>query len=85
MLAVIALYSKTGGKNGKHSSVSESLKISAISYMGVQVFEYMYARQFHCASRHCNLSNTSISNAPINQFSDAPRLQGNLSATGLYS
>ena len=43
---VLALYSKTGGKNGKHSSVSESSNISAISYMAVQVFEHMYARQF---------------------------------------
>jgi len=32
ILAVIALYSKTGGKNGKHSSVSESSNISAISF-----------------------------------------------------
>jgi hypothetical protein len=37
---------KTEGKNSKHSSVSKSSKIAAISYMGVQVFEYMYARQF---------------------------------------
>jgi hypothetical protein len=44
--AVLALYSKTGGKNGKHSSVSESSNISAVSYMAVQVFEPMYARQF---------------------------------------
>ncbi|KAF8161506.1 hypothetical protein B0H34DRAFT_767051 [Crassisporium funariophilum] len=43
---VIALYSKTGGKNGKHSSVTESSNISAISYLAVQVFEHMYAQQF---------------------------------------
>jgi hypothetical protein len=31
---------KTGSKNGKHSSISESSKFSAISYMmAVQVFE----------------------------------------------
>jgi hypothetical protein len=45
----IALYSKTGGKNGKHSSVtvSDSSNISAsISYMAVQVFEHMHAQQF---------------------------------------
>jgi len=41
--AVLALYSKTGGKNGKHSSVSESSNVAAISYMAVQVFEHMYA------------------------------------------
>ena len=44
--AVLALYSKTGGKNGKHSSVSESSNVAAISYMAVQVFEHMYAQQF---------------------------------------
>ena len=43
---VIALYSKTGGKNGKHSSVSESSNISALSYLAVQAFEHMYAQQF---------------------------------------
>ncbi|KAF8150905.1 hypothetical protein B0H34DRAFT_156021 [Crassisporium funariophilum] len=43
---VIALYSKTGGKNGKHSSVTESSNISAISYLAVQVFKHMYAQQF---------------------------------------
>src|SRR3984885_8270553 len=31
---------------GKHSSISELSKILAISYVVVQVFEYMYARQF---------------------------------------
>ena len=46
VLTVIGLYSKTGGKNGKHSSVGESSNISAISYLAVQVLEHMYARQF---------------------------------------
>ena len=44
-LTVLALYSKSG-KKGKHSSVSESSNISAVSYMAVQVFKPMYARQF---------------------------------------
>ncbi|KAF8167513.1 hypothetical protein B0H34DRAFT_854442 [Crassisporium funariophilum] len=43
---VIALYSKTGGKNGKHSWINESSTIAAISYMAVQVFEHMHAQQF---------------------------------------
>jgi len=33
-------------QNGKHSSVSKSSNISTISYLAVQVFEHMYARQF---------------------------------------
>ncbi|KAF8224221.1 hypothetical protein L208DRAFT_1075266, partial [Tricholoma matsutake] len=43
---VTALYSKTGGKNGKHESVSDSSNICAVSNVAVQIFEYMYGRQF---------------------------------------
>ena len=39
---VIAIYAKTGGKNGKHSAVSESSSISAVSYLGLQIFEFTY-------------------------------------------
>ena len=41
IFVVVGLYSKTGGKNGKHGSVSESSNISAISYMAVQAFEHI--------------------------------------------
>ncbi|KAF8224683.1 hypothetical protein L208DRAFT_1309777, partial [Tricholoma matsutake] len=43
---VIALYSKTGSKNGKHAAVTDASNIFAISYMAVQVFEHMHGRQF---------------------------------------
>ncbi|GLB37771.1 hypothetical protein LshimejAT787_0408220 [Lyophyllum shimeji] len=43
---VIVVYSKTGGKNGKHASVTDSSMISAVSYVGLQVFEFAYAREF---------------------------------------
>lgn len=36
---VCALYSKSGGKNGRYSSVTEKWNISAVSYLVVQVFE----------------------------------------------
>jgi hypothetical protein len=42
----LVLTTQQNGKNGKHSSVSESSNISAVSYMAIQVFEPMYARQF---------------------------------------
>jgi hypothetical protein len=45
-LLVIIFYSKTGGKNGKHCSITESSNISAISYIAVQLFEFMHGRQF---------------------------------------
>ena len=47
VLSVVALYSKTGGKNGKHTAVTDSSNISAVSYIGVQVFKHMYGHQFH--------------------------------------
>jgi len=43
---VVALYSKTGGKNSKHESVSDSSNICAVSNVAVQLFEYMHGRQF---------------------------------------
>lgn len=45
-LIVVALYSKTGGKNGKHSAITESSTITAISYLGVQLYQYRLGRQF---------------------------------------
>ena len=43
---VIAIYSKTGGKNGKHAGVTDASNISAVSYLAVQVFEHMHGRIF---------------------------------------
>ncbi|KAF8232513.1 hypothetical protein L208DRAFT_1064247, partial [Tricholoma matsutake] len=43
---VIAIYSKSGGKHGKHEAVSDSSNISAVSHVCVQVFEHMFGRQF---------------------------------------
>lgn len=45
-IVVIAFYSKTGGKHGKHGSITESSNISAVSYIAVQLFEFMHGRQF---------------------------------------
>ncbi|KAF8224302.1 hypothetical protein L208DRAFT_1065065, partial [Tricholoma matsutake] len=44
---VIALYSKTGGRNSKHESVSDTLNICAVSNIAVQVFKHMHTCQFH--------------------------------------
>ncbi|KAJ6618077.1 hypothetical protein B0H10DRAFT_2379381 [Mycena sp. CBHHK59/15] len=43
---VETLYTKGGGKNGKHGAVTQHHNISAFSYIGVQVFELAHARQF---------------------------------------
>ena len=46
VLLVLAIYSKSGGKNGKHSSIMKSSNISAVSYFVLQVFEQMVTQQF---------------------------------------
>jgi len=40
------LYSKTGGKNGKHADITESSSISVVSYLAVQVLHHNVSRQF---------------------------------------
>jgi uncharacterized membrane protein len=40
------LYSKAGGKDGKHADKTESSNITAVSYLAVQVFQHNVARQF---------------------------------------
>jgi uncharacterized membrane-anchored protein len=41
------MYSKTGGKNGKHSAITELSSIAAVSYFSVQLFRYRTGGQFH--------------------------------------
>lgn len=43
---VISLYSKTGGRYGKHGDIAASSDISAISNAGLQVFEHTFRRAF---------------------------------------
>ncbi|KAJ7488491.1 hypothetical protein B0H11DRAFT_1686209, partial [Mycena galericulata] len=49
---------KGGGKNGKHGAVTEHHNISAFSYIGVQVFELVHARQFRAIPRATSLLQT---------------------------
>lgn len=53
---VLGLYSKSGGKNGKHCWASDSSNISALSYIPVQLFEPMerVSRQFRHVARSCS-------------------------------
>ena len=50
--------------------------------MAGHVFEHVCSL---CDGFHGNLSNVSITTTLVGPFSGAPRLQGTLSATGLYS
>ncbi|KAJ3819239.1 hypothetical protein F5880DRAFT_1616648 [Lentinula raphanica] len=43
---VITMYSKTGGKNGKHAAVPSVSNIAALSYIAIQLFEHMHMGQF---------------------------------------
>jgi hypothetical protein len=52
---VVSIFSKTGGKNGKHAWILSALNITMVSYIPVQVFEHMHNCQFcavHCAFQH---------------------------------
>ena len=41
-----SIYAKTGCKNGRHSDVTDSSNIMAISYIAAQVFEHQLGTQF---------------------------------------
>ncbi|KAJ3765163.1 hypothetical protein FB446DRAFT_795330 [Lentinula raphanica] len=43
---VEAMYTKGGGKNGKHSSVTRAENIAALSYIGLQLFQHIHASTF---------------------------------------
>ncbi|TFY73791.1 hypothetical protein EWM64_g10221 [Hericium alpestre] len=43
---VIALYSKSNGRYGKHCSVQQASNIAGLSYVAIQAFQYIRARQF---------------------------------------
>ena len=44
--AVLAFYCQTGGQNGTHEWKSDTTNIGAVSYIAMQVYEYVYHRTF---------------------------------------
>ena len=53
---MVCLYSKSGGQGGKHSAVADSSSVTALSHIGVQVFEHSHSRWFtHIPSRTARL------------------------------
>ncbi|KAF9526711.1 hypothetical protein CPB83DRAFT_857329 [Crepidotus variabilis] len=40
------MYSKSGGKNGKHGDITKSSSISAVSFLAVQIFQPGLTRNF---------------------------------------
>ncbi|KIJ59917.1 hypothetical protein HYDPIDRAFT_170487 [Hydnomerulius pinastri MD-312] len=47
---VIALYSKGGGKNGKHGAALKADHIAALSYVGVQVYQQYFRQTFRAVT-----------------------------------
>ncbi|RXW12721.1 hypothetical protein EST38_g13134 [Candolleomyces aberdarensis] len=43
---ILTLYSRTGSKNGKHTAITDSPSVSAVSYIGLQIFEHHHASHF---------------------------------------
>lgn len=43
---MLAIYSKTAGKGGKHASIDTASNIAATSYISVQLFEHTFGNQF---------------------------------------
>ena len=69
MKAVVCLYSKSGGKSGKHNAVTDSSDITALSYIGVQVFEHSHSKWFtHIPSKTAQLQTRQFALLPPMYF-----------------
>jgi hypothetical protein len=66
-LIVLSVYSKTGGKNGKHAWVETVESIGSVSYLAVQVWQYSHGKSFR--TQHMR---TSGVNFHIRRFAHLP-------------
>jgi len=55
---VLSIYSKSGGKNGKHGWVAQVTSIASASNLAVQLFQPMFRHQFRI--QHTNISNSLV-------------------------
>jgi hypothetical protein len=53
-ISVLSIYTKLGGKNGKHCWVGETSSITAVSHMPIQLFKYIISRHFHPVPQFMN-------------------------------
>ncbi|KAK1222121.1 hypothetical protein PQX77_015048 [Marasmius sp. AFHP31] len=65
---VLALYEKTGGKNGRYASVTQTSNITAAAYIDLQVFERGAGRRF------TNVTSSTVMFG-VNQFIKIPSQQ----------
>jgi hypothetical protein len=63
--AVLSIYTKSGGKNGKHGWVQEVSSIAAVSYTPVQIFENLIGRHFRAVPQ-------ALTWLQVNQFALMP-------------
>ncbi|KAJ7263477.1 hypothetical protein C8J57DRAFT_1070505 [Mycena rebaudengoi] len=68
MFSVFQLYSKGGGKNGRHKPVTESPMITAISYLSVEVFENHHATVFSIPTATSFLRTKQFAHIPSNNL-----------------
>ncbi|KAF8905727.1 hypothetical protein CPB84DRAFT_1823080 [Gymnopilus junonius] len=78
---VESIYSKTGGKNGKHADVTDSSNIMAVSYIAAQVFEHQIGSQFRAIPHAQPISTFRFDHLPPSAFlcalKDAPEITQN--------
>jgi hypothetical protein len=80
---VKSIYAKTGGKNGRHSDVTDSSNIMAISYIAAQVFEHQLGTQFRAMPHSQPLSVLRFDHLPQSAFLCALKHAPEVSPTGL--
>ncbi|KLO09998.1 hypothetical protein SCHPADRAFT_819503 [Schizopora paradoxa] len=68
VVKVVSLYSKGGGKNGKHADVDAVEHLAGASYISVQVFEHSHVRSFR------NIPD-DFRNLTVYEFAHLPSLQ----------
>ncbi|TFK18085.1 hypothetical protein FA15DRAFT_603975 [Coprinopsis marcescibilis] len=46
-MTVVIMYLKSRGKNGNHSAITDTLAISAVSYLSIQIYKHSMAGLFN--------------------------------------
>ena len=76
MILVIAIYTKTFGANGRHSSITNVSSIGSVSNLAIQVFEHHVGSQFraipHSQALHVKRFDFLPSSAFLCALTDTP-------------
>ena len=77
------MYAKTGGKNGRHGDVTDSLNIMAVSNIPTQVFEHNLGSQFRAIPHAQPLPVLRFDHLPPSAFLCALKHAPEVTSTGL--